>query len=290
MAPFSRIESASDRSDVYGKARVVTAVVCVLIATALVAFGLSESFDSVVVNRWSVVASVALAVGGGIVVMHSRAVDDAFQTPAAATGFGLANRITVARAVLLAWVAGFLFVPWLGVGGVVAWAPAVLYGLAAALDAVDGAVARRLDQTTALGARLDMSFDAFGLVVAPLVGVVAGQLPWWYLSVSVARYVFVAGIRLREFRELAVAPLPPRRSRRTLAGVQMAFVAVALTPLLSSFAGRIGATLFGGALLAGFVRDWLYVSGRLVKSEGHIESDEEDGHDDLTLSSASDQS
>ena len=65
-----------------------------------------------------------------------------------------------------------------------------------------------------------------------------------------------------------------------LAGLQMAFVAVALTPVVSPALGRVGAGLFGGAVLAGFVRDWLYVSGRLVEegtggADGDGDTDEQ---------------
>lgn len=178
---------------------------------------------------------------------------------------GAGNLVTLTRGVLLAWVAGFLAVSWLG--SELAWLPALGYGLSALLDALDGAVARARDRVTVLGETLDVEFDALGLLVAPLVGVVGGQLPAWYLAVGLARYLFVGGSRLRERRGVAVHGLPPRASRRVLAGAQMFFVAVALSPVVSPAVAELGALLVGVPLLVGFVRDWLYVSGRLSAGE-----------------------
>ncbi|MGM0591595.1 MAG: CDP-alcohol phosphatidyltransferase family protein [Halobacteriota archaeon] len=185
---------------------------------------------------------------------HAHGTDDLFER------FGPATTLTLVRGLLLAWLAGFLQLPW--PEGPLAWAPALLYGLAAVLDYADGTLARLTDRVTVLGERLDVEFDALGLLVAPLVGVVGGQIPWWYLSVSVARYAFVAAVRLRRWRGLSVSDLPPRASRRILAGSQMAFVALALSPVIGRDAATVGAALFGGAVLLGFGRDWLAVSGR----------------------------
>lgn len=248
-----------------GVAAVVTAVVGWLGARVV---GVDDAV------AWLTVASVALLVVVGLLFVRlddNHPPAEGTATRQLAPTLGPATHVTVGRGVLLAWVGGCLALGWADHPSWLLWFPALAYGAAAALDAVDGAVARRTDRVTRLGARLDMSFDAFGLLVAPLVGVVAGQLPWWYLSVGLARYAFVAGTRVREWRSLPVYDLPPRTSRRVLAGLQMAFVAVALTPVVSPTAGWVGAALFGGALLAGFARDWLYVSGRLEQppSAGH---------------------
>ncbi|SDM21769.1 CDP-diacylglycerol--glycerol-3-phosphate 3-phosphatidyltransferase [Halogranum gelatinilyticum] len=222
--------------------------------------------------RWTLVASATLLLVVGLLATRlddNRPVAEREGTDGGqlAPTLGPATHVTVGRGVLLAWVAGCFALAWATLPAWTLWLPALGHGAAAALDAVDGALARRTRRVTRLGARLDLSFDALGLLVAPLVGVVAGQLPWWYLSVGLARYGFVAGIRLREYRGLPVYELPTRASRRLLAGLQMAFVAVALTPLVPPAAGTVGAALFGGALLAGFVRDWGYVSGRLADAE-----------------------
>ncbi|WP_396613028.1 CDP-alcohol phosphatidyltransferase family protein [Haloferax sp. S1W] len=178
---------------------------------------------------------------------------------------GVPTAVTLARGTVVAAVGGLGAVAATGaVGEMWAWAATIGYGVVAALDWVDGALARRLGRVTALGSRLDTTVDALGLLVAPLAGVLLGQLPWWYLSVGIARYAFVAGVWWRTRTGRPTYDLPPRASRRVLAGIQMAFVPLALAPgvgdpWIPALAG--GAA---GSLLLGFVRDWLYVSGRLT--------------------------
>lgn len=176
---------------------------------------------------------------------------------------GSGTLLTLVRGATVAWLAGFLLVPWRGTS--LAWVPALLYGIAAALDYLDGLVARRVGTVTVLGKRLDTAFDALGLLVGSLVGVAAGRLPAAYLVVGLARYAFLAGVAFRRWRGAAVRPLPARTSRRLLAGIQMAFVTVALAPPVPSTAVRVGAFVVGTPLIFGFLRDWLYASGRLVE-------------------------
>lgn len=197
-------------------------------------------------------------------------------------GLGLPTGITIARGVLLAWLAGLALIPWATttvdpraltdpIGAVtaapVAWLPAATYGLAAALDAVDGWLARRLDRVTELGASLDGAFDAFGIFLASLVAVLAGFLPVWYLLVGGLKYVYSASLWIRRVRGLPVFDLPDRSSRRLLAGLQMAFLALVLVPIAPGPVTIVGAILLGGAYTAGFVRDWAYATGRLATGD-----------------------
>ncbi|GGC59586.1 CDP-alcohol phosphatidyltransferase family protein [Haloferax sulfurifontis] len=184
-------------------------------------------------------------------------------------GLGVPTAVTLTRGFLVAGVAGVAGValhgplspPW-------AWAAAVGYGVAAALDALDGALARRLDRVSRLGARLDTAVDAFGLLVAPLAGVLLGELAWWYLSVGAARYVFLLGLRLRQRAGRATFDLPPRASRRVLAGVQMGVVPLALAPGVFDPSMPLVTGVAAAALLVGFARDWGYVSGRFGSEAG----------------------
>jgi CDP-diacylglycerol--glycerol-3-phosphate 3-phosphatidyltransferase len=232
----------------------------VAVTLTLAGYGLLWWVIPETASRWLAVAGVVL---GAELFLLQRHLDTnrRHDEERLLADLGVGNLVTLTRGVLLAWVAGFLAVPW--VASELAWLPAVGYGLSAVLDALDGAVARARDRVTVLGETLDVEFDALGLLVVPLVGVVAGQLPAWYLAVGLARYLFVGGCRLRGRRGLAVHDLPPRASRRVLAGAQMAFVAVALTPVVSPAVAGVGAVLVGVPLLLGFARDWLYVSGRL---------------------------
>lgn len=213
---------------------------------------------------------------------------------------GLANLVTLSRGVLLAWTAGFLAMGSgaLATGGWVSlpliaaargpsfgalspgpsavWLPALCYGGAVVLDAVDGRIARTLGVRTALGATLDARYDGIGILTASLVGVVGGILPAWYLAVGAATYAFAGSVRVRRRRGDPVYPLPERRSRRLLAGLQMAFLAVALVPPVGRAAATAGAVAVGGAYLLGFCRDWLYVTGRLGPSGDPVGRSERD--------------
>lgn len=173
---------------------------------------------------------------------------------------GVANAVTVARGGLFAAVAGFAAVE---PAGRVTWLPAVCYGTGCVLDLADGAVARWRGRTTVLGARLDMAVDTLGFLVAPVVAVVWGRLPVWYLSLSAARYLFKAGRGYRRARGRPVYDLPPSAVRRPLAGVQMAFISVALAPVLPAATLRPLAAVVLAPSLALFARDYLVVSGRL---------------------------
>lgn len=176
--------------------------------------------------------------------------------------FGAANTLTLLRGGLYAVVAGFLVVP---ATTDLAWVPAVCYGAGVVLDRLDGMVARTIGEQTALGTRLDMAFDTFGFVVAPLLAVVWGRLPVWYLSISAARYVYVAGIRWRRLRGRPVLERPDSDLGKSLAGVQMVFITVALMPTVPA---RLVFALAPAVLvpsLAVFTRDFLVVSGRLPR-------------------------
>lgn len=173
---------------------------------------------------------------------------------------GVANAVTLCRGGLVAAVAGFLLIE---PAGTLAWVPAACYGTAAALDWVDGRLARAGDRVTVLGARLDMALDTTGLLVAAIVGVRWGPIPVWYLLMPAARYAYRGAVGIRERRGRPVDDLPESRLRRPVAGLQMAFVAVALVPATPAGAVRPVAAVALAAGLAVFVRDYLAVTRRL---------------------------
>ncbi|MEP4545367.1 MAG: CDP-alcohol phosphatidyltransferase family protein [Saccharospirillum sp.] len=179
------------------------------------------------------------------------------------TRLGAANRITLLRGFLISATAGFPAMLPLQANAGLLYIPAVLYTVAAALDGLDGFVARRQQQTTRLGTELDTALDAFGLLIAPLFAVFTGKLPAVYLLVSVAYYLFQWGIRWRQQRGLPVYGLPPSEMRRYLAGAQMVLVALALWPPLPGVVTQWFGIALMIPLLLGFCRDWLHVSGQL---------------------------
>jgi CDP-diacylglycerol--glycerol-3-phosphate 3-phosphatidyltransferase len=175
--------------------------------------------------------------------------------------WGAANLLTLFRGLLVALLAGFLFAP--RPEGAAAWLPALLFTTAAAVDFLDGWWARHTSSQTHLGSLLDMEFDAVGILLAVALTVQYRALPAPFLAVGVARYLFVAAAALRRRRGRPVHGLPPSYLRRRLAGFQMGVLAVILWPVAQPPATTIAEGLVGIPLLAGFLRDWLVVSGRL---------------------------
>lgn len=175
----------------------------------------------------------------------------------------LATWVTVSRGAAVAVLAGFVVTGPPAGTGLVSWVPAALFAVAAALDAVDGVLARATDSVTDLGARLDVETDALVVLVGTLVAVVDGALPLVFLAVGAARYLFVAGRWWRTRRNRPVFDLPPNRFRRPLGALAMLAVWLALVPGLETAVTCTLATIVLVPFLANFCRDWLAVSGRL---------------------------
>jgi CDP-diacylglycerol--glycerol-3-phosphate 3-phosphatidyltransferase len=173
---------------------------------------------------------------------------------------GVANAVTLVRGGLYAVVAGFVVVP---SASTLAWVPALAYGAGVALDALDGTLARTVGEETRLGEHLDMAFDTFGFVVAPLVAVSWGYLPVWYLSLSAARYVYRGGLGWRRRRGRPVYDPPDSDLGRYLAGVQMVFLTAALAPAVPRDLIWTLAPVVLAPSLGVFARDFLVASGRL---------------------------
>jgi len=87
------------------------------------------------------------------------------------------------------------------------WAAALL-AFAGLSDNLDGYIARRFDQVSRLGQLLDPVVDRVQVVVALVVLVVAGALPWYLAAVLVLREAVLAGtlvvLRRRGFGSLPV--------------------------------------------------------------------------------------
>ena len=169
-----------------------------------------------------------------------------------------ANAVTLARGWLFAAVGGFVA---LQPSAAVAWVPGLCYGTGALLDQVDGRLARHTSTESSLGEQLDMAIDTLGFVVAPAVAVAWGHLPVWYLLLAAARYLFKLGRGYREWRGLPVHELSPSSLRRNLSGVQMAFLTVALLPLVPPDVLAVAAVGVLTPSLVMFVRDYLVLAG-----------------------------
>lgn len=140
--------------------------------------------------------------------------------------FGWANRITLLRAVLLLLLLPMLWVP---VDAALAWIVCLTAALAAVLDAVDGALARRLRAASEFGARFDMETDGLFVAVLTLLVWQLDRAGPWVLIGGLLRPALL--LALRRWPVLA-RPLPPSRRRRRVAALQMVVLPLALCPLL----------------------------------------------------------
>jgi CDP-diacylglycerol--glycerol-3-phosphate 3-phosphatidyltransferase len=204
---------------------------------------------------------------------HNTRVEDGKLLPR----FGLGNSISIFRGFELILLTGFLFIP--APDGWTAWLPALLYTSADILDILDGYFARVRAEVTQLGGELEQLMDGAGLLIATLLAVHYGTLSWWFLPFGAARYLFLAGIWIRERRALRVYPLAESRSRRPIAGMTMGFMTVMLWPIVKPPASTLAGAIFLIPFGASFLRDWLVVSGtidpcsqRYLQIRGTLES------------------
>ncbi|WP_440765402.1 CDP-alcohol phosphatidyltransferase family protein [Natronorubrum sp. DTA7] len=175
----------------------------------------------------------------------------------------LATWVTVARSAAVAVLAGFVVAGPPAGTEMISWVPAALFAVAAALDAVDGKLARATDSVTDLGARLDVEIDALVVLVGTLVAVLDGALPHVFLAVGAARYLFVAGRWWQTRRGRPVSELPPNRFRRLLGALAMLAIWLALVPVLAGTVTCAFAIAVSVPFLANFCWDWLAVSERI---------------------------
>lgn len=117
--------------------------------------------------------------------------------------------------------------------------------LAGLSDWADGVLARRLDQTSALGRLLDPAADRF-YIAAALVGLAVREIvPWWLVAVLVLREISVAAV-LPALAARGYGPLPVHIVGK--GGTAMLMYAFPLL-LLAEIAGPFGALVaaFGWA-------------------------------------------
>ena len=149
---------------------------------------------------------------------------------------GPANQVTLLRGVLTALL---IALAGEGTGAALAWTAFALALVAAALDGVDGRLARRLGWASPFGARFDMEVDALLVAGLALLLWTLDRAGPWVLAAGAMRYLFVAAgalwPRLRH-------PLPPSRRRQAVCVVQVLTLTLALVPVLPAvWAGGVAA-------------------------------------------------
>lgn len=157
-------------------------------------------------------------------VLHYRCDADAHAS------LGAANVVTMLRAALVAWL---LSIPLsLGAGPAsddVLWLSAIIATIAAALDALDGHLARRHGTESTFGARFDVETDAMLLMALCLTLWLFERTGAWILLVAGMRYLFVAASTVWPW---LARPLPYSRRRRAICALQMVVLIAALAPVL----------------------------------------------------------
>lgn len=157
---------------------------------------------------------------------------------------GPANHVTLARATLVGGVTALV------VDGAPTPVLVTVASVALAMDAVDGAVARRTGTATRVGARFDLEIDAFLILV--LSARVAVALGPWVLAIGAYRYLFVAASRPLPWLR---RPLPPSRASKAIAATQGVVLVVAASDVLPRGLSITATALALAALTWSFARD-----------------------------------
>ncbi|NKN38939.1 CDP-alcohol phosphatidyltransferase family protein [Agrobacterium sp. a22-2] len=171
--------------------------------------------------------------------------------------FGLANTVTAVRAALVSLVFAMIFFPGaMQHAQTMTWALVLLVLMALALDGVDGYLARRFGQESALGARFDMEIDALLILCLSAAAFLLGKADLWVLLIGLMRYGFV--LAQHPLPRLK-APLPPSFRRKLVCVVQVAVLCLVLVPVvvppLSSWLAAMALVL----LCYSFAVDCLYL-------------------------------
>lgn len=167
--------------------------------------------------------------------------------------FGPANRVTLARTILVGGVTAMVadsFGRHVPVAVLIAFASVALV-----LDGVDGKVARHTGTATPLGARFDMEVDAFLILVLCIH--LAVPLGAWVLAIGLMRYAFVAASWVLPWLRGA---LPHSMARKTVAALQGVVLVVAAAGILPRASAAAAVAVALGLLVWSFGRDvgWLW--------------------------------
>lgn len=167
--------------------------------------------------------------------------------------FGPANQVTLARAALVALLAGLAGA---GIGDGPGWLAFALALAAAVLDGVDGRLARATGMASAFGARFDMETDAALVLVLSVLAWQLGKAGPWVLASGLARYAFVAAGAVWPWLR---RPLPPRFRRKLVCALQMGVLVAVLAPVLAPPVTSVLAAAALALLLFSFAADvvWL---------------------------------
>lgn len=178
----------------------------------------------------------------------------------AATGFGAANAVTLARLTIACLLTGYVAALFRGFLPNAMESTAVFgIGVAALLlDFLDGWLARKTGTDSAFGARFDMEVDALLILVLSLVAWKTGKAGAWVLMSGSARYLYVAAAHVfPPLRE----PVVPSQRRRAIAAIQGTVLVVLAAPVIVPPVSTAMAAVALGLLLYSFGTDMVWQFG-----------------------------
>ncbi len=168
--------------------------------------------------------------------------------------FGAANVVTTLRALLVAVLAGFVGE---AVAPVYAGAIAGIGAVVAALDGVDGWLARQTGLVSAFGARFDVEVDALLIQTLAVLAWQNGKAGVWVWASGLLRYTFVGAGWIWSWLR---APLAPTGRGRVICALQMIALIVTVMPSVapprSDWIAAAGLTLLCYSFLVDILRLW----------------------------------
>ena len=226
---------------------VVGHLVTALIVVALSAAGLAGVFTLPAAFPGKAIAVGAVA--GAAAWPLLRALGPGFR-------FGPADRVTLLRACLVVLLLALLGEPY---APQLAGVAAGLATLAAALDGVDGWLARYTGSASAFGARFDMETDAVLVLVLSVLAWQWHKAGMWILFAGTLRYIFAAAVLLVPWMR---RPLPPSARRRAVCVAQVVTLIACLAPAISPPYSALLAGAGLAALLFSFTVDTVWLAAR----------------------------
>jgi phosphatidylglycerophosphate synthase len=170
--------------------------------------------------------------------------------------FGAANAVTLARGVVTALLGALVVAPTADLVPALATAAG---SLVAALDGLDGRLARTTGEASEFGARFDMETDALLVLALSALAWRWDRAGAWVLLSGLLRYAFVAAGWLVPWLR---RPLFPSRRRKAVCVVQIVVLLAVIAPLLPP--GASAALALAGLLVLGasFAIDVAWLAGQ----------------------------
>jgi phosphatidylglycerophosphate synthase len=175
--------------------------------------------------------------------------------------FGPANVVTTIRAMLAALAAALIGYP---ASPDVLWSVIGLTVLMAALDGLDGWLARSTRMASAYGARFDVETDAAFILVLSILVWQHGKAGVWVLLCGLMRYAFVAAGWLLPW---LAGPLRATRRARIVAVGQLLGLGVALAPIVPAPNSAVAAAITLATLAWSFAIDVMWLSRQYRRRE-----------------------